>query len=97
VKAFRFLEPARFELFAVSEHYEDQAHGLGADFLAVISAAISLLRENPEIGAPHRAETRRFVLPRFPYSIVYLDEPDFVLVIAIAHHRRKPGYWSDRL
>jgi hypothetical protein len=33
----------------------------------------------------------------FSYSIVYLDEPDFVLVVAVAHHRREPGYWSDRL
>jgi len=74
-----------------------KALGLGTDFLAVISAAISLLRENPELGAPHRAGTRRFVLPRFSYSIVYLDEPDFVLVVAVAHHRREPGYWSDRL
>jgi toxin ParE1/3/4 len=97
VKAFRFLEPARLELFDISAHYEGQALGLGTDFLAVISAAIGLLRENPELGAPHRADTRRFVLPRFPYSIVYLDEPDFVLVVAIAHHRREPGYWSDRL
>ena len=97
MKAFCFLEPARLELFDISAHYEDQALGLGTDFLAVISAAIGLLRESPELGALHRADTRRFVLPRFPYSIVYLDEPDFVLVVAIAHHRREPGYWSDRL
>ncbi len=97
MKAFRFLEPARLELFDISAHYEDQALGLGTDFLAVISAAISLLRENPELGAPHRAGTRRLVLPRFSYSIVYLDEPDFVLVVAVSHHRREPGYWSDRL
>lgn len=97
MKAYRFLVPARLELFDISAHYEDQALGLGTDFLAVISAAISLLRESPQLGAPHRVETRRFVLPRFPYSIVYLDEPDFVLVVAIAHHQREPGCWSDRL
>ena len=97
MKAFRFLESARLELFHISAHYEDQAPGLGIDFLAVISATISLLRENPELGAPHRAGTRSFVLPRFSYSIVYLDEPDFVLVVAVAHHRREPGHWSDRL
>jgi toxin ParE1/3/4 len=97
VKAFRFLEPARLELFDISAHYEEQAVGLGADFLDVISAAISLLREKPELGAPHRSGTRRFVLPRFPYSIIYLDEPEFLIVSAIAHHRRKPGYWTDRL
>ena len=97
MKSFRFLDPARKELFATSAHYEDAAPGLGAEFLAVVSAVVGLLRENPELGAPHPAGTRRFVLPRFPFSIVYLDEPELVLVVAIAHHGREPGYWSDRL
>lgn len=97
MKPFRFLEPARLELFDASTYYEDQAAGLGREFLEVASAAIGLLRESPDLGAHHRAGTRRFVLPRFPYSLVYLDEPEFVLFVAVAHHRRHPEYWSDRI
>jgi toxin ParE1/3/4 len=94
--ALRFLEPARLELLGISTFYEDQAHGLGANFLDIVSAALSLIRENPEIGVPHRTDTRRLVLPRFPYSLVYLVDGETVFVIAVAHHRRAPGYWEAR-
>jgi len=97
VTDFRFLEPARRELFDISAYYESQAPGLGSDFLSVVSAAVSLLRDDPELGAPHQFGTRRFVLPRFPFSIVYLDEPEFIVAVAISHHRRQPGYWSERI
>lgn len=52
MKPYRFLEPAREELFDISDHYEDQAAGLGTEFLAVVAGAIALLRENSLIGAP---------------------------------------------
>jgi hypothetical protein len=39
---------------------------------------------------------RRYLLHKFPFSVVYLERPDFIEVIAVAHHRRKPGYWSKR-
>jgi hypothetical protein len=63
-----------------SSYYEGQAAGLGVEFLEVVSPAINLLCEPADLGAPHRAGTRRFVLPRFPYGLVYADEPTFVLL-----------------
>lgn len=50
----------------------------------------------PELGAPWRGTNRRMPLRRFPYSIVYLLLPEEIRVIAIAHQRRKPGYWRGR-
>ena len=52
--------------------------------------------------APHRWPkylhgTRRFVLNRFPFSVIYLDDPDAVIIIAIAHSKSGPGYWKSRL
>lgn len=96
MKPYRFLEPARVEVLEVSEYYEAQATGLGDEFLAVLTAALLLLRQNPELGAPHRAGTHRFVLSRFPYSLIYLNEPDALVVVAVAHHRREPEYWITR-
>jgi toxin ParE1/3/4 len=40
--------------------------------------------------------TRRVVLQRFPFSLVYLDDPDVVTIIAIAQSKQRPGYWKDR-
>jgi hypothetical protein len=37
------------------------------------------------------------VLNTFPFSIVYLDDPDAVKIVAVAHHKRRPGYWKGRL
>ncbi|HET7275245.1 MAG TPA: hypothetical protein VFI91_08675 [Longimicrobiaceae bacterium] len=54
MKAYRFVDLARDELFEASERYEARAVGLGDDFLVVISSTISLLRENPELGASKR-------------------------------------------
>jgi toxin ParE1/3/4 len=97
VRPYRFLEPGRAELIGTAEHYETQAAGLGDEFLTVVGAAIDLLRENPDLGAPHRGGTRRFVLARFPYSLVYLNDPDSLVFVAVAHHQRESEYWITRL
>lgn len=60
-------------------------------------AAIALLRERPLIGRPYVEGTRRKVLPRFPYAIIYDVQPHQLTVIAVAHHSRDPDYWLDRL
>jgi hypothetical protein len=39
---------------------------------------------------------RRFSLRRFPYSVIYYLRDDELRVVAIAHHRQRPGYWADR-
>jgi toxin ParE1/3/4 len=39
---------------------------------------------------------RRYLLHRFPFSAVYIERGDFIEIIAVAHHRRKPGYWIER-
>ncbi len=40
---------------------------------------------------------RRKVLARFPYSLLYLEGPDYIRIVAVMHHRRRPGYWVERL
>ncbi len=44
-----------------------------------------------------KAPFRRHLLPKFPYSIIYAIEPDHIRIIAVAHSKRKPGYWSARI
>jgi toxin ParE1/3/4 len=46
--------------------------------------------------ADHHHGTHRFLLQRFPYEIVYKIYPDVVLIIAVAHNKRRPGYWRHR-
>jgi len=51
----------------------------------------------PDRGSPYVFGTRRIILTRFPYSVVYVARPDRTAIIGIAHHRRRPGYWQKRL
>jgi plasmid stabilization system protein ParE len=69
---------------------------LGLAFIAEVERALDLLCSRPQLGAPWRQDRRRFPLRRFPYSIIYYVKGDELRVVALAHHRRRPGYWADR-
>ena len=92
----RFLAPAREEFLQAVEFYEGQSSGLGAEFLIEVEEKVESLKGAPNQGAPYIDEVRRILLRRFPYNIVYLIEPDALVILAIAHQRRKPGYWKNR-
>ena len=88
---------AEQELINGALFYAEQANTeLGLAFIAEFERALEILREHPSLGAPWRAMTRRFPLRRFPYSVLYLVKGTELRVIALAHQRRRPGYWSGR-
>lgn len=91
-----FLEDARDEFHEAVAFYEDQLPGLGADLVAEIEERIATLKTSPNLGARYVDESRRVLLHRFPYHIVYIADPDRLVILAIAHQRRKPGYWKSR-
>lgn len=85
------------ELRESVRHYEAEAAGLGAEFAAEVRVAIDRARDNPYLGAPGDAETRRKLLQRFPYTLIYLVEDEQLYVVALMHQRREPGYWHTRV
>ena len=92
---YRFLAPAEEEMTAASVFYASD--GLGSDFLDDVQHAIDRLCEYPLAGETVALGLRRMLLQRFPFSVVYAAEADLILVIAIAHHGRQPGYWQARV
>ena len=66
-------------------------------FLAELDRAVAEIGGSPSRWPTHLHGTRRFVLRRFPYIIVYRATPDRVEVIACQHARRRPGYWRERM
>ena len=92
-----FLPQAREELLAAVEYYESIAPDLGVDFLLDIETAVQRIRAFPSHGSPWTADTRRVVIRRFPFDVVYLEADTTVIVVAIAHQRRSPFYWKKRL
>jgi len=65
-------------------------------FLLELDAAVASIAEGPWRWPRIHGRFRRYLLHKFPFSVVYLERPDFIEVVAVAHHRRKPGYWSKR-
>jgi len=66
-------------------------------FVAELDRAIGLVIESPGRWPGGEHATRKFVLQRFPFAIVYREKEAVVQVLAIAHGHRRPGYWKERL
>lgn len=69
---------------------------LAAAFAAELAHALQLVASTPGTWPAHLRGTRRYRLRGFPFALVYLDRPDTVIIIAVAHERRRPGYWRSR-
>lgn len=89
-------EDAAQELRTEIEWLDAQSQGLGARLRNSIRSALATLDELPHLGSPRTDGCRRFLLPDFPFDLVYLEEHDKIIVLALAHHRRRPGYWKTR-
>jgi plasmid stabilization system protein ParE len=97
------VEPkAEEELEAAIRWYEQRGPRLGERFLRAVAATMDWIRRFPQAGGlvPQVGQdlgVRRAPVRRFPYHVVYLDAPEAMHVLAIAHDRRKPGYWLGRV
>jgi len=90
-----FEHSAGRELQEAADFYDLEQQGLGDEFLDAVHEALGDLLEFPESCPVLLGDTRRLVLERFPYSILYWIDGDAIAVSAIAHQRRRPGYWED--
>lgn len=97
MSGIRFVAPARHELLAEVLHYEDEQLGLGERFVAAVEEAALRASEFPNAGSPATANTRRVFLRSFPFSLVYRADPGGIVIFAVAHHAREPGYWASRV
>jgi plasmid stabilization system protein ParE len=91
-----FDPDARAEFLEAVNYYEDCQAGLGRRFRIAVEAAVQSVAETPFRYRVLHAPFRRYLLTNFPYSIIYCIEPENILIIAIAHTKRKPGYWIKR-
>ena len=97
MKDYEFLEPAQIELEEEVKYYNEQQAGLGYDFAKEVAATIARILRYPEAWTKLSKRTRRCRTKRFPYGVVYQIRGDKILVVAVAHLRRKPSYWRERV
>lgn len=69
---------------------------LGLAFVAEFERTANHVLANPMLGSVFRGNRRRYFLRRFPYSIIYQATTEELRIVAVAHHRRRPGYWAKR-
>jgi plasmid stabilization system protein ParE len=94
-KNIEILPAARRELDQIAGTYNDEVSGLGGEFLGEVEKSLKILQEHPFSGPEYLAGTRRMRVARFPYAVVYRVNETRLVVVAIAHHRRRPGYWQS--
>jgi len=91
----RILEPAFLEIEDAKEYYNLKQEKLGESFKNDVQATIDNILVFPELYPKIVDEIRRCILHRFPYSIFYAIDGDTVVVLSVAHQRRKPYYFLD--
>jgi toxin ParE1/3/4 len=102
VKPVRVEPEAKQELAAAAAWYEERREGLGRELVAEVDAVFTAIARNP-VRFPlypqvePELRVRRAGARRFPYSIAFIELATAVRVLAVAHERRRPGYWIARL
>ncbi len=93
---FRFHPAAEVDLNEAADWYEARREGLGLEFSQEVRKKIATLLEAPERWRLVNG-TRRVLLGRFPYAIVYREiSSDEIELVAVAHFKRRPKYWARR-
>lgn len=87
---------AMLEAQAAREWYEAKSPEAATAFMAELDIAIDSIRAAPELYPPYLHGTRRYLMRRFPYLIVYRITSTAIEIAAVAHGRRRPGYWKKR-
>lgn len=93
---FEYHPEAAGELTSSIEYYEEKSQGLGIDFLDELEDAIAQALAHPKSGSLITDQVRRILLARFPYEVIYEVTDNIVLIIAVKHLSRRPGYWKTR-
>jgi toxin ParE1/3/4 len=91
-----FHPEALAEFRAAAKHYEQQQTGLGERFVNAVEMAVAHVAAAPESWRVIEDDIRRCLTKVFPYAVLYSIEPEYILVVAVMHCRREPGYWRNR-
>lgn len=94
---YEFLAEADDEFREAARYYEREAPGVGLAFITEVHRAISFVLAHPRTSKKVRNRIRSKLLVHFPYNVYYTIESDVILIIAVAHQKRRPAYWQKRL
>ena len=93
----RYLKIAEIEFEDAVAWYLARSHGAARHFGREIKIVERLLLDHPRIGKCVEVDARSLCVNEFPYTVIYSIEKSEIVVVAVAHQSRNPGYWIDRL
>ena len=97
MKRRTFVRPeAQTDIREAARWYESREAGLGIRFVAEVRASLQHITNNPLLFPMVSEDVRRALLHRFPYSLYFINEPDYVAIIALLHQHRRPDLWQSR-
>jgi plasmid stabilization system protein ParE len=92
-----FHPEGRVEFLAAIDYYEAREPGMGYDFAVEVHSTIQSILSFPNAWPVLELDIRRCLVSRFPYGILYAQEQDRVLIVAVMHLHRDPNYWKHRV
>ena len=92
----RVHELAKHEIDDGFHWYESQIDGLGLKFKEEVFFAIKRIQVNPVLYYALNKNLRRCLLVKFPYKVIYSIDESEIYILAVAHQRRRPNYWTKR-
>ncbi len=94
---FEFHPEAMIETKESADWYAERSLIASANFKDELRHAEKLVTDQPETWSPYLHGTRCCQLKRFPFGLAYIERGDRIIGIAVAHLKRRPGYWRKRL
>ena len=96
-KPLRFHPQAEREYLTALDWYRERSPIAAANFESAFEQAVERIREAPQRWPIYFKEFRKYIIRRFPFSLVYQEFSLEIVAFAVAHGRRQPGYWMDRV
>ncbi|MGD0322923.1 MAG: type II toxin-antitoxin system RelE/ParE family toxin [Terriglobia bacterium] len=96
-KSVEFLEEASAEYEEALDWYLTRSEASASKFARDLAQAIGMIAEAPQRWPAGPHGTRKFLLHRFPFAVVYRELPSTIQILAVAHGHRRPGYWKTRI
>jgi plasmid stabilization system protein ParE len=93
----RYIPEALEEIQEAITYYESERPSLGSEFAVELARTVDRIRARPDAWQPLGRSARRCRMQRFPFGVVYFVREDQIVIVAVMHLHRRPGYWRDRL
>lgn len=96
-RELEYLDEAIEDAEAAARWYAARSGSAATGFADEVDSAVEAIEQNPEAWPRFDHDTRPYLLRRYPFSVVYRLEATRILIVAVAHGHRRPGYWRSRL